>query len=202
MRGAFPVVGLALVVLLGIRLGVVTPTEAAAAAALYARAAAAGLRGPRGIAAAFARSAGEASAVGLLVGTAAPLVFLLAVDGVPAAVSGLLSGLGPFGVLVASNLVLLAAGCVLDIGAAILLFAPILLPAATAAGVDPVAAGVLLVVNLMIGGLTPPVGVLVYVAASLTGQKAGAVFRACLPFVAALLAALLLMGAVVGALAR
>jgi len=195
--GALPVFGLALVILLGIRLGAVTPTEAAALAACYALVTALTLRGAAGLFEAFTRAARETAAVGLLVGTAAPFVFLVAVDGLPGQVSALMSGLGPAGVLVVANLLLLVVGCLLDIGAAILLFAPLLLPAAIAAGIDPVAFGVLVVVNLMIGGLTPPVGVLVYVAAGLAGLPAGQVFRAVTPFVAVLVAALALMSAAV-----
>lgn len=195
--GALPVFGLALVILLGIRLGAVTPTEAAALAACYALATALILRGAAGLFEAFTRAARETAAIGLLVGTAAPFVFLVAVDGLPGQVSAMLSGLGPAGVLMIANLLLLVVGCLLDIGAAILLFAPLLLPAAIAAGIDPIAFGVLLVVNLMIGGLTPPVGVLVYVAAGLAGLPASRVFHAVTPYVAVLVAALALMSAAV-----
>lgn len=199
--GAIPVFGLAVVILLGIRLGVVTPTEAAALAAFYALIAAIALRGREGLYEAFVRGAQETAAIGLLIGTAAPFVFLVAVDGLPGAVSGLLAGLGPAGVLIAANLLLLVAGCFLDIGAAILLFAPLLLPSAVATGIDPVFFGVLLVINLMIGGLTPPVGVLVYVTAGLAGLPAAKLFRAVLPYVAVLILALATMSVAAGAFA-
>jgi tripartite ATP-independent transporter DctM subunit len=203
-RAALPVLGLVLVILLGIRFGIVTPTEAAAVAALYALVLGVVLRGTAGFADAFVRSARDTAAVGLLIGTAAPFVFLLAVDRLPTAVAALFADLGggPFLFLLVANLILLVAGCFLDIGAAILLFAPLLLPAAVAVGIDPVAFGVLLVVNLMIGGLTPPVGVLVYVVGGLTGLRAAAVFRACLPLTVALIAALAFLSAVVGAFAH
>ena len=68
-------------------------------------------------------------------------------------------------------------------------FAPLLLPSVVASGIDPVAFGVILTVNLMIGGLTPPIGVLVFVASGITGLSAGAVFRAVLPLTLTLLAA-------------
>lgn len=202
LRGAVPVIGLAVLVLLGIRLGVVTPTEAAATAAVYALVLAVALRGPRGLPAVFRQSARETAAIGLLIGTAAPFVFLLAVDRMPVAIASLLADLGGgrWTVLIAAMLILLVAGCVLDIGAAILLFAPLLLPAAIAAGIDPVAFGVLLVVNLMIGGLTPPVGVLVHVTSSLCGLPAASVFRACWPLTAVLLATLAAMTIAVGLL--
>jgi tripartite ATP-independent transporter DctM subunit len=202
LRGAVPVIGLAVLILLGIRFGLVTPTEAAAVAAVYALVLGMVMRGPRGLPALFRQSARETAAIGLLIGTAAPFVFLLAVDRMPAAVALLLADLGggPWTVLIAATLILMVAGCFLDIGASILLFAPLLLPAAIAAGIDPIAFGVLLVVNLMIHGLTPPVGVLVHVTSGLCGLRASAVFWACWPLTAVLFATLAGMTVVVGLL--
>jgi TRAP-type C4-dicarboxylate transport system permease large subunit len=96
--------------------------------------------------------------------------------------------------MIAANLLLLVVGLALDIGAGILLFAPILLPVAVAVGIDPVWFGVVLVINLMIGGLTPPVGILVQVVSAATGLPATALFCAVLPYMAALLAALFSIG--------
>ena len=192
--GALPAFGLGLVVVLGIRYGLVTTTEAAALAAFYTLIAGVAGRKMRGadLAAAFRDSAVESAAIGLLIGTAAPFAFLLAVDGVGDWVAGLAATVGhdPYLVLLIANLVLLVAGCVLDIGAAILLLGPILLPMVTAAGVDPVTFGVVLVVNLMIGGLTPPVGMLVFVAAGVMRLPPAAVFRAVMPHLAALVLSL------------
>ncbi len=196
LRAALPALGLGVIVVAGIRFGIVTTTEAAGLAALYTLMLAAGQGlGLRAIAGVFRQSAGEAAAVSLLIGTAAPFAFQLAVDDVAGLVTGLVTALGgtAAAVLLLANLVLLAAGLVLDIGAAILLFGPILLPAAIAAGIDPVAFGVVLVVNLMIHGLTPPLGILVYVVSGVTGVPAGAIFRAVLPYLAALMVALALI---------
>lgn len=202
---ALPVFGLGAIVVAGIRLGIVTPTEAAALAATYTLVAALAARpGRRSLFAAFRQAGSEAAAVTMLIGAAAPLAFLLATDGAAASAAGLALALGdnPLLVMLAANLLLLAVGLVLDIGAAILLFSPILLPVAVAAGIDPVAFGVILVVNLMIGGLTPPVGILVQVVAAATGLPAVSLFRAVLPYLAALLGALLLMGLAVALQAR
>jgi TRAP-type C4-dicarboxylate transport system permease large subunit len=146
---------------------------------------------------AFRQSAVEASAIGLLIGTAGPFAFLLAVDNVSGLLSSLVAGLGlgPLGVLIIINILLLLIGLVLDIGAAILLFAPIFLPLAVAAGVDPIHFGVILVVNLMIGGLTPPVGMLVFVVSGVTRVPAGALFSAIMPYLGALVASLALLTA-------
>lgn len=197
-RAAIPAFGLGAIVVLGIRFGVVTTTEAAALAALYGLVLAAcnGLS-VRSTYRAFRQAGIEAAAIGMLIGTAAPFAFLLAVDDIAGSVSGFVHafGGGPLGVLAIANVILLAAGLVLDIGAAILLFGPILLPAVTAAGIDQIHFGVILVVNLMIGGLTPPVGMLVYVVSGVIRVPAATLFRAILPYLAALLAALALLSA-------
>jgi len=202
---ATPIFGLGLIVVAGIRFGLVTPTEASALAAAYTFAAALMMRsGLIGIATAFTQAGTEAAAIIVLVGAASPLAFLLATDGVAGSAAGLGLSLGenPFMVMLAANLLLLAVGLVLDIGAAILLFAPILLPVAVAVGIDPVHFGVIVVVNLMIGGLTPPVGILVQVVSAATGLPAIRLFGNVLPYLAALLAALFSISAGVAAFAR
>lgn len=191
---SLPAIGLGVVVVIGIRFGVVTTTEASALAVAYALIVCLALRSLNGqsLYAAFTQAAGEAAAIGLLIGAAAPFAFLLAIDRVADLVtSAVLSfGGGPFAVMLIANVVLLVAGLVLDIGAAILLLAPLLLPVAVLAGIDPIQFGVILVVNLMIHGLTPPLGILVYVASGVSGAKPSQVFREALPLLLALLIAL------------
>lgn len=195
--GALPAIGLGVVIVVGIRFGVVTVTEASALAVAYAIGACLVLRslGVRGVAAALRKAAGESAAIGLLIGASAPFAFLLAVDQVSAQMAELVTafGAGPLAVTLLANLVLLIAGLFLDIGAAILLLAPLLLPVAAAAGLDPIQFGVVLVVNLMIHGLTPPLGILVYVVSGIMGVPASAVFRAVLPLLGVLLAALMVL---------
>ena len=193
---AAPVFGLGLIVVIGIRFGVVTPTEAAGVAATYTLVAALlSRRGFSDIASVFRQAGAETAAILMLIGASAPLAFLLAVDGVAAGTTRAVLALGdnPYVVVIIANLLLLVAGLVLDIGAAILLFGPILLPVAIAVGMDPVHFGAILVVNLMIGGLTPPVGILVQVTSAVTGLGSSRIFRALLPYLAALLLALLVM---------
>jgi len=195
--GALPAIGLGIIVVVGIRFGVVTVTEASALAVAYSLVVCLVLRSLNGrtVFAALRKSATEAAAVGLLIGASAPFAFLLAVDRVSEQMAALVTafGAGPYAVILLANLVLLVAGLFLDIGAAILLLGPLLLPAAVAAGLDPVQFGVILVVNLMIHGLTPPLGILVYVVSGILRQPAGAVFRAVLPLLGSLLLALALL---------
>ncbi len=191
---AAPVFGLGLIVVAGIRFGVVSPTEAAALAAAYTLVLALWGRDSRaGIFAALQQAGAETAAIAMLIGAATPLAFLLAVDGIGPWAAGLARSLGenPFMVMIAANIILLGVGLVLDIGAAILLLSPILLPVAATAGIDPAAFGVVVVVNLMIGGLTPPVGILVQVTSAATGVPATRLFAATRPYLAALLLALL-----------
>ncbi|AXK84168.1 ABC transporter permease [Pseudolabrys taiwanensis] len=191
---SLPAIGLGIVVVVGIRFGVVTTTEASALAVAYALVVCLMLRtlNGRSLASAFCQAAGEAAAIGLLIGTAAPFAFLMAVDRVSDLVTTVVTALGgsALAVMLLANVVLLAAGLLLDIGAAILLLAPLLLPAATLAGIDPIQFGVILVVNLMIHGLTPPLGILVYVASGVSGARPAQVFREVVPLLIALLCAL------------
>ncbi len=193
---AIPAFGLGVIVVVGIRIGIVTTTEAAALAAFYSLLLGIGARlGILSLYAAFRQAAVEAAAIGLLIGTAGPFAFLLAVDDVSSLISHLTSALGgsAFAVILLSNVILLAVGVVLDIGAAILLFGPILLPAAIAAGIDPIQFGVIIVVNLMIHGLTPPLGMLIFVVSGVTRIPASELFRAVVPYLLALLVSLAIL---------
>jgi tripartite ATP-independent transporter DctM subunit len=193
---ATPAFGLGLIVVFGIRFGIVTTTEAAALAALYTLCLAifAKLQ-PASIFRCFSEAAKESAAIGLLIGSAAPFAFLIALDDAAGLATDFVTMLGgsAIAVIVLANLVLLLVGLLLDIGAAILLFGPILLPSAVAAGIDPVHFGVIVVVNLMIHGLTPPLGILIFVVSGVTGVPTTALFRNILPYLAALLVALALL---------
>ncbi|NWJ23673.1 TRAP transporter large permease subunit [Rhizobium sp. Td3] len=193
---AIPAFGLGIIVVVGIRIGIVTTTEAAALAALYTLFLGFGYRlGAKRIFTTFRQSGAEAAAIGLLIGTAGPFAFLLAVDDVSGLVTDFVTMLGgsKVAVLLLSNVILLVVGLVLDIGAAILLFGPILLPAAVAAGIDPIHFGVILVVNLMIHGLTPPLGMLIFVVSGVTRIPATALFRAVVPYLLSLLVSLAIL---------
>lgn len=193
---AIPAFGLGIIVVVGIRIGIVTTTEAAALAALYTIILAVwGKVGAGSLLASFRQAATESAAIGLLIGTAGPFAFLLAVDNVSGLVSEFVTMLGgsALAVIVLSNVILLVVGLVLDIGAAILLFGPILLPAAVAAGIDPIHFGVIIVVNLMIHGLTPPLGMLIFVVSGVTRIPAAALFKAVVPYLLALLVSLTIL---------
>ncbi len=99
----------------------------------------------------------------------------------------------PTSFLVLTNILLLAVGCLVDIGSAILILAPLLQPLAEAQGIDPVHLGILMTVNLEIGYLTPPLGLNLIVATIAFREEFWVICRAVLPFIGILLAGLLLV---------
>jgi len=102
-------------------------------------------------------------------------------------------GLAPWMFLVVVNLLLLAAGNFMEPSAIILIMAPILFPIATQLGIDPIHLGIIMVVNMEIGMLTPPVGLNLFVTAGITGHSLGWVIKACLPWLGLLLFFLILI---------
>jgi tripartite ATP-independent transporter DctM subunit len=127
-----------------------------------------------------------------IVGSAALFAWVLTIDQVPMRATELLLGLSdrPWVLLLIVNFILLVIGMVMESIAAILILAPILTPALVAAGVDPVQLGVVVVLNLMIGLLTPPVGMSLYMVASIARMPLHRVVAGALPFLWPLLLAL------------
>lgn len=102
-------------------------------------------------------------------------------------------GLPAWGFLIVVNILLLLAGNFMEPSAIVLIMAPILFPIAMQLGIDPIHLGIIMVVNMEIGMLTPPVGLNLFVTAGITGQSMGWVIRACLPWVGFLLLFLMLI---------
>lgn len=99
----------------------------------------------------------------------------------------------PLGFLIGVNILLLIVGCFMDIMSAILVLAPLLAPMAVHFGINPIHFGILMIVNLEIGYLTPPVGVNLFVASSIFKEPLGAVIRSALPLVMVLLVGLMIV---------
>ncbi|MFM2477534.1 TRAP transporter large permease [Celerinatantimonas sp. MCCC 1A17872] len=102
-------------------------------------------------------------------------------------------GLPAWGFLIVMNILLLVAGNFMEPSAILLIMAPILFPIATQLGIDPIHLGIIMVVNMEIGMLTPPVGLNLFVTAGITGNSIGWVIHACLPWLALLLGFLVLI---------
>ncbi|NGO52596.1 TRAP transporter large permease [Allomesorhizobium camelthorni] len=138
------------------------------------------------------------SGILFIVSTAAVFAWVLTLDQVPARAGAFLLGLSdnPFVLLLLVNILLLIVGMFLESIAAILIIAPIVAPALHAAGVDPLQLGIVFVLNLMIGLLTPPVGMSLYMVSIVAKMPVHSVIRGVLPFFIPLILSLLVVSAV------
>ncbi|QJF52319.1 TRAP transporter large permease [Roseobacter ponti] len=193
---AFPALLMPAILLYGIYGGVTTPTEAAAVAAFYALMLAAffyralSFRALYGI---LVESARSSAAVGLVIGGALILNYVVASENIPSLLAERLVGLDihPLMFLLGVNLLLLLLGCVLDATTIILVIIPLFLPTCRELGIDLVHFGVVAVVNCMIGLITPPYGILLFVLNAVTRIPLSEIIREIWPFLIALLVALL-----------
>jgi tripartite ATP-independent transporter DctM subunit len=151
--------------------------------------------GPRQLVTVFVETARESAVIGFVIAAAALFGWVLMRTGITVQIAeGLLAfSDNPLVILLLINLFLLMVGCFLDPTVSILIFAPIFLPVITAVGIDPVHFGVLMVLNLMIGLLTPPFGMVLFVMAQLSGLKFEEVARATLPVLVPLFLVLILI---------
>ncbi len=192
---AFPALMLPVILLFGIYGGATTPTEAAAVAAAYALLLAAlfyRALSVRSLYDILSQSARSSAAVGLIIGSAMIMNYIVASENIPAAVAGALHNIDVSALtfLLAINILLLALGCVLDATTIILVVVPLFIPACRELGIDLVHFGVVVVVNTMIGLITPPYGILLFVINGTTGIPLRDIIREVLPFLAVLLVAL------------
>ena len=187
------------VILLGcIYSGVTTPTEAAAIAALYALMVAAGLYRAiklKTLYEIFVESARSAASVGLVIGASMILTYIVIQENVPQAISDMFAGadISPLMFMLLVNILVLLLGCILDATVIILVIIPLFIPTCRELGIDLVHFGVLIVVNSMIGLITPPYGILLFVINAVTGIPLKEIISEIWAFLAILLAALLAM---------
>jgi C4-dicarboxylate transporter, DctM subunit len=198
LRDAAWVLGLPVVVFGGIYGGVFTPTEAAAVSAVYSLAVA--MLVYRTIALAelprlLARSGLASGTLLLIVAGASCFSWLIASQDIPQSVASALLAVADekWSVLLVVNIVLLIAGCFVESASAIVILMPLFMPVAQRVGIDPIHLGVITVLNMEIGMVTPPVGLNLMVAKSMTGLPLPAIVRAALPSTLVLLLGLLLV---------
>jgi C4-dicarboxylate transporter, DctM subunit len=192
---ALPALMMPVVLLGGIYSGVMTPTEAAAMAALYTLVVSVVLYrsvSPAGLYRSLASSGRQMASVGLLIAGALVFNYVVTKEDIPKDVQQWLAGydLSKYSFLLVVNLLLLALGALLEGGTILLVVVPILIPTAKMLGIDMVHFGLIVTVNLMIGLITPPYGLLLFIAASLSKQPLMAVIRETIPFIVVLIAAL------------
>ncbi len=131
----------------------------------------------------------------IVVACASVFAWILTVEQVPASLAKVLLGISdnPIVLLLLINVLLLFIGMIMDTIAAILVVTPIIYPALMAVGVDPIHMGIVVVFNLMIGLLTPPVGMSLYMVSVVSGQPIERIIRKMIPYFFPLLAALLIV---------
>jgi C4-dicarboxylate transporter, DctM subunit len=194
---SLPALMMPVVLLFCIYSGITTPTEAAAVAAAYALIISIVLYRSislKSLYQSLVTSSKTTVSIGMLIAGALVLNYVVTVENIPATLSVLLTewNLDPITFLIFVNVVLLLLGCMLEGTAIILIIVPVLVPSAAALGIDLVHFGVVVVINVMIGLITPPYGMLLFVMQSISRAKLRHIVGDTLPFLGALLAALIL----------
>jgi C4-dicarboxylate transporter, DctM subunit len=195
---AFPALMMPVILLGLLYSGVTTPTEAAAAAAAYALLVSAILYRSIGwgdIYRSLVTSARITISIGMLIAGALVFNYVITVENIPKTLSAALKAyeLSPFVFLLAANILLLILGCFLEGTTILLVIVPVLLPTAHALGIDPVHFGVVVVVNIMIGLVTPPYGLLLFMMVKIAEVPLKDLVRDVMPFLYVMIAALALM---------
>jgi C4-dicarboxylate transporter DctM subunit len=192
---ALPALLMPAILLGGIYGGVMTPTEAAAVAAAYAFLVAILLY--RNVTftqtyGAVLNSARSTASIGMLIAGALVFNYVVTIENIPNTVRALLAGydLSAHAFLFWVNIILLVLGCLLEGSTIILVILPIFIPAAQALGIDLVHFGVVAVFNIMIGLVTPPYGLLLFIVSSMSGAPLRHVIRDISPFIIAMVVAL------------
>ncbi len=192
--------GLLLIVIIlgGIYGGVFTPTEAAAVAAVYAFVIAVFVYrdiGMRKVPHVLIDAGKVTVMLMFIVANALLFAHVLTTERIPQQIAEIIIGWGMTGwqFLIVVNILLLIAGMFMEPTGIILILAPILFPIATQLGIDPVHLGIIMVVNLEIGMVTPPIGLNLFVTAGITRMSIGQVVRAALPWTLVLLAFLVVI---------
>jgi len=194
---AFPGLMTALIIVFGILLGIFTPTESSAIAVIYTILVGAFVYRTLGLARFMEAAAGAVrttAMVMLIIGTASMFGWLFAVLEGPQALAGALTAFStePAIVMLMILVILLILGAFMDMAPLIIITTPIFLPVAMDIGVDPVHFGVVMLLNLGIGLVTPPVGSVLFVGCAVGGAKPEQVVRTIWPFYLALIVVLLL----------
>jgi C4-dicarboxylate transporter, DctM subunit len=195
---AFPALMLPVILLGCLYSGITTPTEAAGVAAAYALLISVGLyRSMRwgDLYDSLLSSARMSISIGMLIAGALVFNYVVTSENIPASLSVALKGLqlSPMGFLLLVNVILLVLGAFLEGSTIILIILPVLLPTAVALGIDPVHFGVMAVLNIMIGLVTPPYGLLLFMMTKIANVSLTELLREAFPFLVVMLGALALV---------
>ena len=195
---AAPALLMPIILLTCIYSGVTTPTEAAAIAAFYALLVSFFLYRTlklKTLYEVFVESARSAASVGVVIGASMILMYVVVQENIPQLISNMMadSDVHPLAFLILVNLLVLLLGCILDATVIILVIVPLFIPACNALGIDLIHFGVLIVVNSMIGLITPPYGILLFVISAVSRIPLKDMIREIWPFLGVLVVALFVM---------
>ena len=195
---ALPALMMPVVLLGGIYSGITTPTEAAAVAAAYALFISVVLYRSVSFAdfyRSILASARTTASIGMLIAGALVFNYVVTVENIPHSLSVLLTAweLSPTGFLVLVNVILLLLGCVLEGTTIILVILPVFIPTANALGIDLVHFGVMCVVNIMLGLVTPPYGLLLFIMTRIANVPLRDIVRDVLPFLYTMILSLIVI---------
>ncbi|MDR7124532.1 TRAP transporter large permease subunit [Pseudotabrizicola sp. 4114] len=195
---AIPALILPVIIVGGVRFGVFTATEAGAVAMIYALFCGTFLYRKltgRNLIAAVRDAVLDTVVIVIIIAAASPFAWVLAFERVPQQIAAGLAVLveRPWLLMLAINIFLLIVGLFMEMIAALVILVPILVPLVVMAGFDPITFGLIIVMNLVIGALTPPLGVLIFTTARAGGADQVATFRAVLPFLVAMICVLMLV---------
>jgi tripartite ATP-independent transporter DctM subunit len=185
---AFPALMMPVVLLGCIYSGITTPTEAAALAAAYALVISLVIYRSITWGAFYDSlllSAKSTASIGMLIAGSLVFNYVVTIENIPDTLRVMLTGwdLTPTGFLILVNVLLLLLGCVLEGTAILLIIVPVFIPTAQALGIDMVHFGVVVVVNIMLGLVTPPYGLLLFIMTNISGAPVKDIIRDALPFI-------------------
>ena len=197
-RASFSALLMPVLLLVGLRMGVFTPTELSAVAVIYALLVSMFVYKQmtwRDIPKVLKDAALTSAMLMLIIAAAAVFSIVVAYERVPQQLGDLLGVVGenPILFLLLVNVILLLLGAVIDAMSLMIIMTPMLAPLAVGLGIDPVQFGVMVVLNVTIGSITPPVGSTLFTVSAITGAKIGEITRAFMPFFLALIIVLLLV---------
>ena len=186
------------IILGGIYAGIFTPTEAAAVAAVYAFVCGAFLHRELTLAKfikAISTSCSTTATTMVILGCATAFSKVITLEQIPTMVANGLMAISSnkIIILLLINLLLLIVGCFMDTTPAILILAPILMPVAASIGVDPIHFGLIMVANLAIGFITPPLGINLFVASRIADSPMEVILKGIMPFIAVMLLCLMMI---------
>ncbi len=201
LAAAIPGLMTALIIVFGVLLGVFTPTESAAIAVVYTIIIGATLYRTLGFKEFFAAASAAVKTtamVMLIIGAAGMFGWLFALLEGPQALAGLLTAASsePWAVMLMVVMILLVLGAFMDMAPLLIITTPIFLPVAVSVGIDPIHFGVVMLLTLAIGLVTPPVGSVLFLGCAVGGAKPETVVKTIWPFYLALIATLALVAAI------